>query len=63
MTKSERLKLIKRVAKKIDRERKAASRLAREQTVYMSEKEVYNTLKEEGILDTYQAMKEFDAWQ
>lgn len=63
MTKAQRLKLIKRVAKKIDRERKAAARLAQESSVYMTEKEVYNTLREEGIMDTYQAMKEYDAWQ
>ena len=63
MTKAQRLKLIKRVAKKIERERKAAARLAQESSVYMTEKEVYNTLREEGIMDTYQAMKEYDAWQ
>jgi len=63
MTKAQRLKLIKRVAKKIERERKAATRLARENSVYMDDREVYNTLRTEGILDTYQAMKEFDQWQ
>jgi len=63
MTNIDRLKMIKRIAKKVDRERKAAARLASENSVYMSEKEVYNTLQEEGIMDTYQAMKEYDQWQ
>ena len=34
-----------------------------EKNMYMSEKEVYNTIKGSGILDTYNAMKEYDAWQ
>lgn len=34
-----------------------------EKNMYMSEKEVYNTLQGSGILDTYNAMKEYDAWQ
>jgi hypothetical protein len=55
--------MIKRIAKKVDRERKAAARLAQESSVYMDEKEVYNTLKTEGIFDTYSAMKEYDQWQ
>jgi hypothetical protein len=63
MTKSQRLQLIKKVAKKVDRERKVAARLARENSVYMSEKEVYNTINASGIMDTYSAMKEFDQWQ
>lgn len=63
MTKLQRLKMIKRVAKKVERERKAAAKLARENSVYMDDKEVYNTLKVEGILDTYSAMKEYDQWQ
>jgi len=63
MTKSQRLQLIKRVAKKIDRERKVAAKLARENSVYMDEKEVYNTINASGIMDTYSAMKEFDQWQ
>ena len=63
MTKSQRLQLIKRVAKKIDRERKVAAKLARENSVYMDEKEVYNALNASGIFDTYSAMKEFDQWQ
>ena len=63
MTKLQRLKMIKQVAKKVDRERKLAAKLARENSVYMDEKEVYNTLKVEGILDTYSAMKEYDQWQ
>lgn len=63
MTKSQRLQLIKRVAKKVARERQVAAKLARENSVYMDEKEVYNTLKTEGIFDTYSAMKEYDQWQ
>ena len=63
MTKAQRLKMIKRIAKKVDRERKVAAKLARENSVYMDDKEVYNTLKVEGILDTYSAMKEYDQWQ
>ena len=63
MTKSQRLQLIKRVAKKVARERQVASRLARENSVYMNEKEVYNTLEGSGVLDTYSAMKEYDQWQ
>ena len=63
MTKSQRLQLIKKVAKKVDRERKVAARLARENSVYMDEKEVYNTINASGIMDTYSAMKEFDQWQ
>jgi len=63
MTKAQRLKLIKRVAKKVDRERKVAAKLAYENSVYMDEKEVYNTINASGIMDTYSAMKEFDQWQ
>lgn len=63
MTNIARLKMIKRIAKKVDRERKAAARLAQESSVYMDEKEVYNILKTEGIFDTYSAMKEYDQWQ
>jgi hypothetical protein len=63
MTKAQRLKLIKRVAKKVDRERKVAAKLAYENSVYMDEKEVYNALNASGIFDTYSAMKEFDQWQ
>jgi hypothetical protein len=63
MTKAQRLKMIKRIAKKVDRERKVAAKLARENSVYMEDIEVYNTLKTEGIFDTYSAMKEYDQWQ
>jgi hypothetical protein len=63
MTKSQRLQLIKKVAKKVDRERKVAAKLARENSVYMDEKEVYNTINASGIMDTYSAMKEYDQWQ
>ena len=63
MTKSQRLQLIKKVAKKVAKERKVAARLARENSVYMDEKEVYNTINASGIMDTYSAMKEFDQWQ
>jgi len=63
MNKSQRLQLIKKVAKKVARERKVAARLAYENSVYMNEKEVYNTIQGSGILDTYSAMKEFDQWQ
>ena len=63
MTKSQRLQLIKKVAKKVAKERKVAAKLARENSVYMDEKEVYNTINASGIMDTYSAMKEFDQWQ
>ena len=63
MTKTQRLKMIKRIAKKVDRERKVAAKLARENSVYMDEKEVYNVIQNSGVIDTYTAMKEFDQWQ
>jgi len=63
MTKLQRLKMIKRVAKKVERERKAAAKLARENSVYMDDREVYNAIQSSGVLDTYSAMKEFDQWQ
>jgi len=63
MTKSQRLQLIKKVAKKVNRERQVAAKLAYENSVYMDEKEVYNTLEGSGVLDTYSAMKEYDQWQ
>ena len=63
MTKAQRLKMICRIGNKVNRERVVAAKLARENSVYMDDKEVYNTLKVEGILDTYSAMKEFDQWQ
>lgn len=55
--------MIKRIAKKVDRERKVAAKLARENSVYMDEKEVYNAIQSSGVLDTYSAMKEYDQWQ
>lgn len=63
MTKAQRLKMIRRIGNKVNRERVVAAKLARENSVYMDDKEVYNTLKVEGILDTYSAMKEYDQWQ
>lgn len=63
MTKTQRLKMIKRIAKKVDRERKAAAKLARENSVYMDDIEVRNAIQCSGVLDTYSAMKEFDQWQ
>ena len=63
MTKVQRLKMIKRIAKKVDRERKVAAKLARENSVYMDEKEVYNAIQSSGVLDPYSAMKEYDQWQ
>ena len=63
MTKTQRLKMIKRIAKKVDRERKVAAKLARENSVYMDDREVYNAIQGSGVLDTYSAMKEFDQWQ
>ena len=63
MTKQERLKLIRKIGNKVNRERKVAEKLARENSVYMDEKEVYNVLQSEGILDTYEAMKGYDEWQ
>ena len=63
MKKTERLKMIKRIAKKVDRERKVAAKLARENSVYMDEKEVYNAIQSSGVMDTYSAMKEYDQWQ
>lgn len=63
MTKAQRLKMIKRIAKKVDRERKVAAKLARENSVYMDDREVYNAIQGSGVLDTYSAMKEFDQWQ
>ena len=63
MTKTQRLKMIKRIAKKVDRERQVTAKLARENSVYMDEKEVYNAIQSSGVLDTYSAMKEFDQWQ
>ena len=35
----------------------------REKNMYMSEKQVYNTIKVSGILDTYNAMKGYDTWE
>ena len=63
MTKIERLKMIKRIAKKVNRERQVATKLAYENSVYMNEKEVYNTIEGSGVLDTYSAMKAYDQWQ
>lgn len=63
MTKAQRLKMIKRIAKKVNRERQVAAKLARENSVYMDEKEVYNAIHSSGVLDTYSAMKEYDQWQ
>jgi len=63
MTSQERLKLIRRIGNKINRERKVAEKLARENSVYMDEKEVYNVINNSGIIDTYQAMKGYDEWQ
>lgn len=63
MTKSQRLQLIKKVAKKVARERKVAQKLAYENSVYMNNVEMYNTIQGSGVLDTYSAMKEYDAWQ
>ena len=63
MSSQERLKLIRRIGNKINRERKVAEKLARENSVYMDEKEVYNVLQSEGIYDTYEAMKGYDEWQ
>ena len=63
MNKSQRLQLIKRVAKKVNRDRQVAAKIARENSVYMDEKEVYNTLESSGVMDTYSAMKEYDQWQ
>ena len=63
MTKSQRLQLIKKVAKKVARERKVAQKLAYESSVYMNDVEMYNTIKGSGVLDTYSAMKEYDQWQ
>lgn len=63
MNKEQRLKMIKRIAKKVDRERKVASKLSMEQSVYMNSVETYNAIQSSGVIDTYQAMKEFDQWQ
>lgn len=63
MKKTERLKMIKRIAKKVDRERKVAAKLARENSVYMEDVEVYNAIQSSGVIDTYTAMKEYDQWQ
>jgi hypothetical protein len=63
MTKLQRLKMIKRVAKKVERERQVAAKLAYENSVYMDDREVYNTIQSSGVLDTYSAMKEYDQWQ
>tara|TARA_R110000772_G_scaffold86319_6_gene180750 strand:+ start:1642 stop:1833 length:192 start_codon:yes stop_codon:yes gene_type:complete len=63
MTSKERLKLIRKIGNKVNRERKVAKKLARENSIYMDEKEVYNVINNSGIMDTYQAMKEYDAWQ
>jgi hypothetical protein len=63
MDKEKRLKMIRRIGNKVNRERAVAAKLSRENSVYMDEKEVYNTLKTEGIFDTYSAMKEYDQWQ
>lgn len=63
MTKQKRLKLIRKIGNKVNRERKVAEKLARENSVYMDEKEVYNVLQSEGIYDTYEAMKGYDEWQ
>ena len=63
MTKTQRLKMIRRIGNKINRERKAATRLAKEHSVYLDSKEVYNALEGSGVIDTYTAMKEFDQWQ
>lgn len=63
MSNQARLKLIRKIGNKINRERQVAEKLARENSVYMDEKEVYNTLRAEGIFDTYEAMKGYDEWQ
>ena len=63
MTSKERLKLIRKIGNKVNRERKVAKKLARENSIYMDEKEVYNVINNSGIMDTYQAMKEYDAWE
>jgi len=70
MTKSQRLKMIKRIAKKVDRERTVSAKLAKKEldafdkkNMYLSDKEVYNTLEGSGIMDTYSAMKGYDSWQ
>lgn len=63
MTKAQRLKMIRRIGNKINRERQAAAKLAHENSVYMSDIEVYNTIQSSGVLDTYSAMKEFDTCQ
>ena len=63
MTQAQRLKMIRRIGNKVNRERIVAAKLARENSVYMDDKEVYNTLKVEGILDTYSARREYDQWQ
>lgn len=63
MSNQARLKLIRKIGNKINRERQVAEKLARENSVYMDEKEVYNTLRVEGIFDTYEAMKGYDEWQ
>jgi hypothetical protein len=63
MKNTSRLKLIKKIAKKIDRERKVAQKLAYENSVYMNEIETYNVIQSSGVMDTYTAMKEYDAWQ
>ena len=63
MDKIKRLKMIKRIAQKVDRERKATQKLAYENSVYMNDVEVYNAIQSSGVIDTYSAMKEFDACQ
>jgi len=63
MSNQARLKLIRKIGNKINRERQVAEKLARENSVYMDEKEVYNVLQSEGIYDTYEAMKGYDEWQ
>lgn len=63
MTKAQRLKLIRKIGNKINRERLAAEKLVSENCVYMSDVEVYNTIQGSGILDTYTAMREFDTCQ
>lgn len=63
MTKVQRLKMIRQIGNRVNRERVAANKLARENSVYMDEKEVYNAIQSSGVMDTYSAMKEYDQWQ
>lgn len=70
MTKAQRLKMIKRIAKKVERERIVSAKLASKnldafdkKNMYLSDKEVYNTIEGSGIMDTYSAMRDYDTWQ